>query len=187
MTWDGLTPPYRTIVADPPWPLVWDGRAGGLHRRSTSLSYSLMSVEAIAEMPVAALAAPDAHLFLWVIPKLNREGAGVQVAKAWGFSVVSEIVWEKPNIGMGLFPRNCHEILLVCRRGALNWEGSRSVRSVQRWPQVQETNGGKTHSAKPAAALDLIEEASPGPYVELFARRPRLGWDSWGYGYEVAS
>lgn len=43
------------------------------------------------------------------------------------------------------------------------------------------------HSVKPPAFLDIVEQVSPGPYVELFARSPRLGWDSWGYGYEVAS
>jgi N6-adenosine-specific RNA methylase IME4 len=43
------------------------------------------------------------------------------------------------------------------------------------------------HSVKPAAFLDLVEQISPGPYVELFARAPRLGWDSWGRGYEIAS
>lgn len=42
------------------------------------------------------------------------------------------------------------------------------------------------HSIKPAAFFDVVESVSPGPYVELFARQPRLGWDSWGYGYEVA-
>jgi N6-adenosine-specific RNA methylase IME4 len=36
------------------------------------------------------------------------------------------------------------------------------------------------HSQKPEAFLDLIERVSPGPYVELFARRDRLGWDTWG-------
>lgn len=40
------------------------------------------------------------------------------------------------------------------------------------------------HSAKPAIFLDLVETVSPGPYVELFARQPRLGWDHWGHGYE---
>jgi hypothetical protein len=55
------------------------------------------------------------------------------------------------------------------------------VRSVQKWPQVHAGNGGgKVHSAKPDAALDLIEQVSPGPYVELFARRARFGWDYWG-------
>jgi N6-adenosine-specific RNA methylase IME4 len=41
------------------------------------------------------------------------------------------------------------------------------------------------HSVKPAGFLDIVEQVSPGPYVELFARQPRLGWDSWGYGYET--
>lgn len=41
------------------------------------------------------------------------------------------------------------------------------------------------HSAKPPAFLDMVERVSPGPYVELFARAPRLGWDSWGKGYEI--
>lgn len=44
-----------------------------------------------------------------------------------------------------------------------------------------------THSEKPPSFLDIVEQVSPGPYVELFARAPRLGWDSWGKGYEVAS
>ena len=38
-------------------------------------------------------------------------------------------------------------------------------------------NGGKWHSAKPAAAHTLIESASPGPYLELFARQTAIGWD----------
>lgn len=42
------------------------------------------------------------------------------------------------------------------------------------------------HSAKPPAFLDVVEEVSPAPRVELFARAQRLGWDSWGWGYEHA-
>jgi N6-adenosine-specific RNA methylase IME4 len=42
------------------------------------------------------------------------------------------------------------------------------------WPRV-----GK-HSVKPEAFYDLVENVSPGPRVELFARRNRLGWDTWG-------
>lgn len=41
-------------------------------------------------------------------------------------------------------------------------------------------NTGKQHSRKPEGAQDLIERISPGPYLELFARRQRLGWDTWG-------
>lgn len=41
------------------------------------------------------------------------------------------------------------------------------------WPRGE-------HSAKPEAFLDLVEQVSPGPYLELFARRARFGWDYWG-------
>jgi N6-adenosine-specific RNA methylase IME4 len=26
----------------------------------------------------------------------------------------------------------------------------------------------------------MVEQVSPGPYLELFARRARFGWDYWG-------
>jgi hypothetical protein len=42
-----------------------------------------------------------------------------------------------------------------------------------RWPVAE-------HSRKPEAFLDLVEQVSPGPYLEMFARRQRLGWDTWG-------
>lgn len=169
---------YRTIVADPPWPGEWfchGRRAGRVYR---GRAYELMSLDEIMALPVGSLAAEDANLFLWVPARLNREGIGVQVARAWGFDVSSELVWDKPNLGLGTFPRMAHEILLVCSRGDHTLPSETNVRSVQRWRQSYTS--GKQHSAKPEGAIDLIEQHSPGPYVELFARRHRLGWDVWG-------
>ena len=103
-----------------------------------------------------------------------------------GVKQVGELIWHKPNFGMGAFPRPQHEVLLVARRGRVRFDRA-DVGSVQRWRQDYGTNGGKTHSAKPAAAGDLIEATSPGPWCELFCRRPRLGWDSWGHGYELGA
>lgn len=190
MTWEGLTPPYRTIVADPPWALhnaklrPWKMGAGGRRYRATEVPYSFMALEDICAMPVADLIEDAAHLWLWVPAKFNRQGIGVQVATAWGFTVVSEIVWKKPHFGLGAFPRPQHEILLVCRSGRLPFAGPRNVGSVQEWEQDYGNHGGKAHSVKPAGAIDLIERVSPSPRVELFARQPRLGWDSWGWGFE---
>lgn len=172
---------YRTIVADPPWPFRWSGGAGGAHRNPTPMAYSLMSLDEIKALPVASLAEDDAHLFMWVTPELHRLGEGVVTARAWGFDPVDEIIWEKPNIGMGIFPRHVHEPLLICRRGDLPFTGPKNIRSVQKWSQRHAGNGGgKVHSAKPDAALDLVEMVSPGPYLEMFARRARFGWDYWG-------
>ena len=154
---------------------------GGAHRNPTPLAYSLMSLAEIKALPVEDLAHKDAHLFLWVTPELHRTGEGVATARAWGFTPVDEIIWEKPNIGMGVFPRHVHEPLLICRREQLPFGGPRNIRSVQKWSQRHAGAGkGKVHSAKPEAALDLVEQVSPGPYLELFARRARFGWDYWG-------
>lgn len=176
---------YRTIVADPPWPFQWGGGKGGRRRRETELGYKTLSVDEIAQLPVSDLAEPAAFLFLWATDEVYREGQAVRVARAWGFEPCGpSLIWAKPNFGMGYFPRPAHEPLLVCRRGAAAWKGGPvavSTGSVQRWNQARgQNNGGKQHSRKPEGALDLIEAVAPGPYLELFSRRARLGWDTHG-------
>ena len=111
-----------------------------------------MSLDAIEALPVADLAERQAHLYLWVPARFNREGIGVRVARAWGFGVVSEIVWDKITFGLGKFPRPQHEILLVCRRGSLPFQVN-NVGSVQRW-RAPRTPGGRRgiHSPSPMAA-----------------------------------
>lgn len=177
---------YRTIVADPPWPFhdarsrPWASK-GGRRSRDTFFPYDTQSLEWIEALPVATIAhAEGCHLYLWVPAGFNRKGIGVRVAEAWGFVVVSEIVWDKVNFGLGKFPRPQHEIILVCRRGALPFQVN-NAGSVQRWKAPRAGgNGGRIHSAKPDGMQDLVERASPAPYIELFARRKRLGWDTWG-------
>jgi N6-adenosine-specific RNA methylase IME4 len=176
--WAGLTPPYATLVVDPPWPVELDYRPRKGCPVGTRAPYATLPIVDILALSVRNLAAKDAHLYLWITPALNRQGIGERVANAWGFRVISEIIWSKSRLGTGAFPRACHEVLLICRRGALPFQGPRNVRSVQEWTHE------RGHSRKPSAAYDLIEQQSPGPYVELFARQPRLGWDSWGLGYE---
>jgi N6-adenosine-specific RNA methylase IME4 len=177
---------YRTIVADPPWLVKGDARIrpwvigpGGRRKRATVWQYPLMTMAKIHALPVADLAEEAAHLYLWTTAKLNAQGLGIATVEAWGFEWVGEIVWRKNNFGMGVFPRPQHEILIVARRGGLPFN-CRNEGSVQNWKQDYTANGGKRHSVKPDGALDLIEKASPGPYLELFARRQRLGWDTWG-------
>jgi len=182
---------YRTIVADPPWPLKWNG--GGLRRSSSSwgcaaygrkdLGYETMTVEAIRTLPVRELADDDAHLFLWAPDRFLVSGEAASVVKSWGFTPGRVLLfWAKPGIGLGKFPRPQHEAVLVCRRGSLSWLRF-DIGSVQEWPTPYGPAGksvAKIGSQKPEASLDLIESVSPGPYLELFARRQRLGWDTWG-------
>lgn len=180
---------YRTIVADPPGPdgswWVGGGRRAGESSGcakvydATAPTYQLMSLDAICAVPVDALAEPHAHLYLWV-PDLHLvEGNAALVARAWGFEPGRLIIWRKKNWGAGRFPRPAHKALVVCRRGDLPFADIYDEPSVQDWKQPY-AGRSKIHSAKPDGALDLIERASPGPYVELFARRARFGWDYFG-------
>ena len=152
----GLDGPYSTIVADPPWPFVWNGAPGGRRRRKTALGYSTMPIEEIIALPVSDLAADAAHLFLWATREVFREGQAVAVARAWGFEPCGEIIWRKRNFGTGAFPRPGHEPVLIARRGALPFTGPRNVHSVQEWAQTYATNGGKSHTAKPPGLCDLV-------------------------------
>lgn len=168
---------YRTIVADPPWEIPSRIGAGGRRSRETHVPYSFMTVDEICALGVPA--DHNAHLFLWCTRKVFREGIGAQVARAWGFEPCGEIIWGLRNPGIGAtFLRNDHEPVLIAKRGALPF-GDEPLGGVQFWKQLY-LNGGKVHSAKPEAFLDLVEQVSPGPYLEMFSRRARLGWDTWG-------
>lgn len=170
---------YRTIVADPPWPLPKRRMAaGGRRRRSTEIPYQFMSLEAIEALPVSTLSADDAHLFLWCTRRVFREGQAATVARAWGFEPVGEIIWGLRNPGMGTFLGNDHEPVLVARRGRARLKGDIRLGGVHFWRQTYLT--GKVHSAKPEAFLDFVEQVSNGPYLEMFSRRHRFFWDVWG-------
>jgi N6-adenosine-specific RNA methylase IME4 len=167
---------YRTIVADPPWSLPDRFIRTGRRRE---IPYEFMSPEAIKALPVARFAADDAVLWLWSPRRDFREGHAAAVARAWGFEPVGEIIWGLRNPGLGGFLGNDHEPVLIARRGAPKFMGDIRCGGVHFWRQTY-LNGGKAHSAKPEAFIDFVEMVSPGPYLEMFARRHRLGWDVWG-------
>jgi N6-adenosine-specific RNA methylase IME4 len=130
-----------------------------------------MALEDICALPVADLALRDAHLYLWTTNRFLR--AAYDVAEAWGFTVTKPLVWVKEPMGfMGRPFTSCAEFVLVCKRGSLRHTGS-AGRQWWQWKRGE-------HSAKPEAFLDIVESVSPGPYLEMFARRNRLGWDTWG-------
>lgn len=173
----GLTPPYATIVADPAWKYEQGGPTTGFAPLRPP-PYSMMTVAEIKALPVADLAAANAHLYLWTTNRYLRDAFAV--ADAWGFRHSQTLTWCKTprGIGPGGAFSNTTEFVLYCRRGSLPYK-DRTDTTWWHWPRG-------AHSVKPAAFLDIVEQVSPGPYVELFARAPRLGWDSWGRGYEQA-
>lgn len=169
---------YRTIVADPPWQYT-KAKMASYAPGAAEGQYDTLPVSAIAALPVRDLAEDDAHLYLWVTnPVLTEQRidtTACEVARAWGFVPKTLLTWVKSEngAGMGFFFRGDTEHVLFCVRGDLPIPAATRESNVFRGPRGP-------HSAKPDAFLDLVERVSPGPYVELFARRARFGWDYWG-------
>lgn len=175
---DKMSGQYSTILADPPW--QFQNRTGKMapeHRRL--LRYPTMELKEIADLPVARLAAAQSHLYLWVPNALLQEGLNVMAA--WGFTYKSNLVWYKvrkdggpDGRGVGFYFRNVTELVLFGIRGRM-----RTLPPGRRQVNILATRK-REHSRKPDEIYDLIEDCSPGPYLEIFARFCRAGWKQWG-------
>ena len=131
-------------------------------------------------LPVGDAAADKCHLYLWVPNALLPDGLAVM--KAWGFEYKTNLIWEKvrkdgmpDGRGVGFYFRNTTEMLLFGIKGKNNrtMDPGRSQVNLIRTQK-------REHSRKPDEFVGLIEACSPGPYLELFARGNRPGWDMWG-------
>jgi len=155
---------YATILADPPWDVQQKGHYGAINH------YNLMSLERIKAMPIADLCEENAHCWLWVTAATLEHG--YEVLRKWGFTPRSIFVWLKPRLGLGVYLRNCAEFVLL---------GTKGKAPIQFNAQM---NWGfyplQGHSHKPEEFHKIVERCSPGPYLELFARRRQPGWDVWG-------
>ena len=180
---------YRTLVADPPWPVR--GHTWAKERADTARGnkgrpqgqYQTMSLDDICALTPPL--ADQAHGYIWAVA--NHVDWAYSVARAWGLEPVILWTWRKPGRGVGRFACNT-EYVLVGRRGSRHGNPFGNTAEKYRsavpgtcfdWPR------GK-HSEKPDQFFGLVESLSPGPRLELFARKPRLGWDVWGNEVTVA-
>jgi N6-adenosine-specific RNA methylase IME4 len=171
---------YRTIVADPPWP--YSPQRTNLTAKSQR---GLKIADHYESMTIADLctlkppAADNAHLYLWTTNAFMVEAH--EVACAWGFEPKTICTYVKVckddptrvSRKSGYWFRGATEHFLFCVRGSLKLQTTEALPTAFLWPRLP-------HSVKPDAFYDLVEKASPEPYLELFARRERLGWDTWG-------
>jgi N6-adenosine-specific RNA methylase IME4 len=163
---------YRTIVADPPWRTTTGPPWGYGEPGHKPLAYETMALDEIAALPVTALADEAAHLYLWTTNILVPKSYGI--VEAWGFKPSVILTWCKAPLGIGLgdaFGISTEHVIFGHRGG---------LRPKMRVPTTWWQWKRGAHSVKPEAFLDMVETVSPGPYLELFARRNRLGWDTWG-------
>ncbi len=146
---------FGTIYADPPWS---DERG------------PRMTVDELCALPLEAIAADDAHLHLWTTDA--RLFDAKQVIDAWGFDYAGCFVWIKPDSNVGGYWRVAHEFLLLGVRGSCSFLD----RSLKSWAEIGQTHDGR----KPEAVRQMIERASPGPRIELFAKGAVDGWAVYG-------
>lgn len=167
---------YGAILADPPWHFdVWSLKEPGRH---ATAHYGTMSIQDIYGLPVRDLAAKDCVLFLWVVwPMLEH---GLKTIDAWGFKYKTcGFAWMKssketnvPIMGTGYWTRANTEVCLLATKGKPKRISAGVAQAIYE-PR-------REHSRKPDCINDRIERLVNGPYLELFARRERPGWDVWG-------
>lgn len=187
---------YGCIIADPPWRYGGSdqfqagesGRVGAEtgDLRRASRYYPTMAKRDICALPVRDFAADDCVLLLWATLPLLPDA--LDVADAWGFGYKTGMPWIKvegdprrnlwgeweyrPQYGVGFWARACAELVLICTRG-----NPKPPPAAAASVGIISANFG--HSRKPDNLYEYAELFA-GPYLELFARRPRAGWDVWG-------
>ncbi|OPY64098.1 MAG: hypothetical protein A4E56_00152 [Pelotomaculum sp. PtaU1.Bin065] len=183
---------YRLIIADPPWRYNDQGTRLSPNyegeQRKSGIRYKTMSLEEICALGgwVKSITAPDAILLLWSTHPIKFTHPAPVIA-AWGFKYSTTIPWLKgrwdvkrglfvPHIGGGKTTRACSEELLVCLMG----KGASLVKD-RGIPGYIIAPRGKEHSGKPEQQYEIAERMVPGgPFMELFAKHRRHGWDAWG-------
>jgi N6-adenosine-specific RNA methylase IME4 len=167
---------YRVIYADPPWTFATYSRKG--KGRSAEAHYDTMTLEDVKALPVAEWAADDAILLLWATdPLLDK---ALDVIRAWGFTYKTVgFYWAKQNAsgkgfftGLGFWTRANPEQCLLATRGHPKRKAA-DVKKLVVSPR-------REHSRKPDEVYGYIERLAEGPYLEMFARTSRPGWDAWG-------
>lgn len=168
---------YKVIYTDPPWEFKsWSEKGEG---KSAQNHYSCMTMDEIKTLPVGNITQDNAIMFMWATdPLLPKQ---IEVMEHWGFRYRTVgFVWIKlntkqqtPFIGLGYYTRSNPEYVLIGVKGSVGRPLNRIVSEVVLSP-IRE------HSRKPDQIIESIETMYNGPYLEMFARTERSGWDCFG-------
>lgn len=178
--WGCFAMSYRTIVVDPPW--RYRTTRGITTTAKTKKPEAANNYPTMTNAEIAALVLPaeeNAHLYLWTTnPLIFGDGAEepdpASIMAGWGFRYITLLTWVKTGTaGMGYYFRGNTEHCLFGIRGKAPIPPAIRVPNVFTAPK-------SGHSSKPELFYDIVERVSPSPWLEMFARRNRLGWHTWG-------
>lgn len=173
---------YGAIYCDPPWRFeAWSGKGTD---RAADNHYDTMKLEDMKLLQVNDIAADDCVLFMWIVWPMLPEA--LDLIKVWGFKYKTcAFSWIKADgtqmhffreevpayMGLGYWTRANSEVCLLGTKGSpkrLNADVKQAIIEPKR-----------QHSRKPDI-YSRIERLVAGPYIELFSRTKREGWDVWG-------
>lgn len=176
---------YPVIYMDPPW--NWMARSQkGLGR---SPKYPKLDVDEMKKLPMRQIAAKESILLMWAtMPFL---GQAIELGQSWGFIYKTvALTWVKSTKqaaklglpvedqrnfanGTGYWTMSNPEVCLLFTTKYFPQRKRRDVHQLVVAPRER-------HSKKPDVCYERIERLLDGPYLEIFARQHRPGWDAMG-------
>ena len=158
---------YATVVIDPPWPVRVNHS-----KYPCGLPYPVMTDREIRALPVGAVLAEDAFIFLWATQK--RLPTAVDLLGHWGCRYRFTMAWHKEHGPQVLgHPRFNLEFVVVGSKGKPKFETTKAFSTAYCWPR-------RKHSEKPHEFYELLQRVTPAPRLDIFARRHIDGFDAWG-------
>ena len=182
---------FKTIVADFPWKfgspraLVGNGGRGWENGKArervqvdVSKKYQTMTLDELKMLQIDKISEDNAHLYLWAPNAFISEAW--EISKIYSFVPKQVLTWVKikknkhePSMSTGYWFRSASEFVIFAVRGKQKLLGKPHPTAFlhERLP----------HSQKPEKFYtEVVEKQSPGPYLELFGRKPREGWTVLG-------
>jgi N6-adenosine-specific RNA methylase IME4 len=170
----------RVVLQSGVWP-EWDEKEGAhcyMWVTNNYLIWGIWLMEALGFRYVTNIA--------WVKVKEDWPDVVDKLIDQMGGFTLNPLNWLQVlaaavRIGIGQYFRGSHELCLFGVRGeSMRPDKKDMVPTVFHAPRAKGDDGKEKHSKKPDRIYEIIESTSPGPYLELFARSGREGWDSWG-------
>lgn len=183
---------YGLIYLDPAWEFVLRSEKG--EEKSPQAHYDCMSLDEMKAMRDDILFAtgPNCVMFMWATFPMLPEA--LELMAHYGFVYCTGGPWQKITthgkraFGTGYVLRGSAECFIIGKFGNPKAQNKKTRNSLitgdvpddLRELEITVNARLREHSRKPDEMYGILEALFNGPYLELFARNTRPGWDSWG-------
>ena len=173
---------YKCLVVDPPWDQGKTGLRVVRPNQGTELPYPTMIYEEIAALPVSDWVARNSFLWLWATNSRSRSSGkpilvqAFELMEHWGFKYYTTISWDKRTgpCPFGPYQITTEHCLFGYRGKCVFPKNSFGKMKTMFSASVQR------HSEKPSYLYENIRRYFASPRLDVFARRPHIGFETWG-------